>query len=509
MSAASPSPAMSPEHLASLSHELRTPLNGVLGMTKLLEMTALTPEQRAYVGALMESGQHLLDLVNDVLDYARLGAGPAPLDNVRLGVEDLVRSVAELMAPRAHEKGLEIGWAVDPAAARLTADGRRLRQILLNLVGNAIKFTPAGGVLVLAQPGANGAARFCITDTGPGVPPSARERIFDAFTQLDDSAAATGAGLGLAIVRRLAEAMGARVWVEGAPSGGAAFIVEGPFGGLAGAAGERPLAGIEVAIATPNPVIAEAAALCVRFSGGRVRVARAPEDLGRGGGGEVRLIDHAGAGEDGRLAAPTGAAIVLLRPEERGLIAPYRAAGFDGYLLKPLRRRSIVERVLAALGEGPAADTGEDERLRRADAPPSAPSPATGARILLAEDNPVNVTLVTAILTREGCEIDTVADGEAAVAAASARAYDLVLMDMRMPKLDGLAATRALRARGVTTPVLALTANAFDDDRQAALAAGMDDFLVKPLGPEGLRAAVSLWTGPGAAAEGRRPRASS
>src|SRR5580658_54367 len=171
------------EHLAALSHEFRTPLNGVIGMARLLSGTRLTAEQRAYVAALSESGEHLLGLVNDVLDYARLGAGKVELNNAAVAPEDLLGQVCELMSPRAHEKGVEIGWAADPDLAPILADEGRLRQILLNLAGNAVKFVETGGVLVFAERAGGGALRFRVCDTGPGVPEAERARIFEAFAQ--------------------------------------------------------------------------------------------------------------------------------------------------------------------------------------------------------------------------------------------------------------------------------------------------------------------------------------
>src|SRR5580693_6648079 len=183
MSTIKPATGIPPEHLAALSHELRTPLNGVIGMARLLDATRLTAEQRAYVAALSESGEHLLGLVNDVLDYARLGAGRVELNNAAVAPEDLLRQVCELMSPRAHEKGVEIGWAADADLAPILADEGRLRQILLNLAGNAVKFVETGGVLLLAERVGEGRLRFTVSDTGPGVPETERKRIFEAFAQ--------------------------------------------------------------------------------------------------------------------------------------------------------------------------------------------------------------------------------------------------------------------------------------------------------------------------------------
>jgi CheY-like chemotaxis protein len=486
------SPGIPHEHLAALSHEFRTPLNGVIGMARLLESTRLTEEQRAYVAALTESGEHLLGLVNDVLDYARLGAGRVELARGTVSPEELLRSVCELLSPRAHEKDIEIGWAADASLAPILADEGRLRQILLNLTGNAVKFVETGGVLVLAERRSNGAVRFTVSDTGPGVPQAERARIFEAFSQGESGRVArqVGAGLGLAIAARLAEAMGGRLGVAGVEGVGAEFWFSAKFE-TAGPRAAASLDGHTVAVASPSITVREAAARQIEASGGRaVRAERLEQALDLTGEGDVILVDHLLAGEAVNLTPPADrAAVILLRPEERARIAPYRAAGFGSYLIKPLRRASLVERVLLA-GRPHAPDDRIARRTRHAPA-------AGGVRVLLAEDNPINAMLARTLLRREGAEVQHVESGELAIEALAGGAFDLVLMDVRMPGLGGLAATRTLRARGVSTPVVALTANAFDDDRRACLDAGMDDFLVKPLSPDALREALARWTGHG------------
>ena len=489
------------EHLAALSHEFRTPLNGVIGMARLLESTRLTEEQRAYVAALTESGEHLLGLVNDVLDYARLGAGRVELTRGPVSPEDLLRQVCELLSPKAHEKGIEIGWATDANLAPVLADEGRLRQILLNLAGNAVKFVESGGVLMLAEAQGGGALRLTVSDTGPGVPDAERKRIFDAFAQGRSGRRSVqlGAGLGLAIAGRLADAMGGRLGVGGVEGAGADFWFEAALAPAGEPAAATSLEGRVVAVVSPSAIVREAAARQIEASGGRavraetIEAASPLTDVG-----DVVLVDHLLA-EDGELVVPPPerTAIVLLRPEERERIAPYREAGFSGYLIKPLRRASLVERALLA-GKAAAHD---DDRV--APRPPREAMTAGGVRVLMAEDNPINAMLARTLLRREGAETHHVEGGEAALEALIGGTYDLILMDVRMPGLGGLEATRALRARGVETPVVALTANAFEDDRRACMDAGMDDFLVKPLSPEALRAALARWTGPGWT---RRPR---
>jgi CheY-like chemotaxis protein len=488
---------ISAEHLAALSHEFRTPLNGVLGMARLLESTRLTAEQRAYAAAVRDSGEHLLNLVNDVLDFAKLGAGKVELHVTDVALEDLLKGVTELLSPRAREKGLEIAWAAPEGAGQIRADEGRLRQILLNFAGNAVKFTETGGVLIgLSQP-QRGRIRFTVEDTGPGVSEEKRQRIFEAFAQADPAHAQLGgAGLGLAIARQLAAAMNGEVGVDPRDDGGSCFWMEAPFRAGPEPAFSPPLAGRKVGVASANPIVREAAKRQIEACGAEPILACDIDELAaRSRFGDVILVDHALA-RGGRLLRrpPERRAIILLAPEERGLIGRYRRSGFVGYLIKPLRRASLAERVLIAAGaERAAAITVEDDRIAAAAAP--------GKRVLLVEDNPINALLARALLTREGCEIDHAAGGEEAIAAVKVGSYDLILMDMRMPGLSGEDTARALRRMNVTTPIVALTANAFEDDRHACLSAGMNDFLVKPMSPDALRAVLTRWTVRTAAAD--------
>ncbi|MDP1735875.1 MAG: response regulator [Caulobacter sp.] len=493
--------AITPEQLATLSHEFRTPLNGVLGMARLLDGTRLTAEQKAYVAALRESGDHLLALVNDVLDLARLGAGKIELHPAPTDIAALLRQVAELMSPRAHEKGVEIAWACAGGLPPVMADGGRLRQVLLNFAGNAIKFTETGGVLLTAESVGKGRLRLAVRDTGPGVPDAARERIFEPFVHADPSHGAVlgGAGLGLAIVTRLSNAMAGKVGIDDAPGGGAEFWLEADFAPAGARNRDRPLAGRIVGVASPNAVVREAARRQIEGLGGRAILADSVATLLKAAPADaVLLIDNLLASGRRGLKAPEGrASVILLRPDERARIPRCRAAGFAGYLIKPLRADSLAARVLAAQGVAPrAAPQPEDERI--------AAATATGARVLLVEDNPINALLARTLLKREGAEVDRAASGQEALAAVSAATYDLILMDLRMPDLSGVEAARELRARGVVTPIVALTADAFEDDRRASLAAGMNDFLVKPLTETALRAVLARWVGwTGEAGEGR------
>ncbi len=487
--------------LALLSHEMRTPLNGVLGMAGLLAATKLDATQQAYLSALRDSGELLLGLVNDILDLAKLDSRPLELEPVDIDVERLLQGVCELLSPRAHSAGIEIAWSTLGLLPRLLADDGRLRQILFNLAGNAIKLTQTGGVLVTAakvgEAGDRIRVRFSVKDTGPGVAADAQTRIFEEFEQTEAGARAGGAGLGLAIVKRLAAAFGGELGLISSPGEGAEFWFEAEFA-LAeveanAAAAALSLKGRRVAVLSANPIVRQAARMQIETCGGEVMETPLPASRKRT---VAMLIDPDPASAP--LPPPPGApSIVLLAPEARDRIEAFRAAGYAGYLIKPLRRASLAARVLAVLGEPgvaqkPFADAPvEDER---ADDDRTSGAPVEGLRVLLAEDNPVNALLARALLTRAGCVVVRAATGEEALTALEQAPYDVVLMDMRMPGMDGLTAARLLRRRGDRTPIIALTANAFEDDRRACLEAGMDDFLSKPLDPKALQAALARWT---------------
>jgi CheY-like chemotaxis protein len=408
-------------------------------------------------------------------------------------IERLLQGAAELLSPRAHAKGLEIAWAVDPGLPPILADEGRLKQILLNLAGNAVKFTREGGVLIAAA-AVGTRIRFSVRDTGPGVTPEEQARIFEPFAQGSARASALieSTGLGLAIVRKLALALGGEIGLKSAPGEGACFWFEAEFAPAGPAIPDRDLAGVEVAIVSSSDVVAEAAARQVAASGGRpLRYASMAEARGAPPGAPM-LVDYALSRTRRPRPPHDRPSIVLLTPEQRGRIPALRRSGFDGYLIKPLRRASLAVRVLA-VGSRAALDRpqppAEDERARA--------STGAGARVLMAEDNPINAMLGRALLEREGCTVDRVKTGAEAVAAAQSQSYDLILLDLRMPGLGGVEAARSMRAAGVVAPIAALTADAFDETRRACLRAGMDDFLAKPLDPEALRGLLARLVRPG------------
>jgi signal transduction histidine kinase/CheY-like chemotaxis protein len=477
-------------YLAALSHELRTPLNGVLGMAGLLSDTRLDADQQTYVQALRESGQHLLNLVNDVLDLAKLESSSIDLEPAPVDIEHLLQSVCELLSPRAREKGLEIAWTSELAGTPIMADEGRLRQILFNLAGNAVKYTECGGAILEARQTEDGEGhvwlRLSVRDTGPGVPEAEQARIFEEYARAAGAGARLeGAGLGLAIVRRLAAAHGGSVGLTTPPGGGSEFWFEARFE-LAKPISEqalRSLKGLSVLIASPSSMVREAAARQIETSGGRtVCVSAVPRNAD---GHDAVLLDR-GLFTDGKTRLIPGApCLVMLAPDERGDIPGLRPAGFAGYLIKPLRRESVVQRILALNPGAQPGGAADDERVT--------PASAVGLRVLLAEDNSINAILARALLEREGCHVECASNGFEAINAARQGPHDLILMDVRMPALDGIQASKILRAEGYTGSIVALTADAFEDDRKACLAVGMDDFLTKPLEAGALKAILAKW----------------
>ena len=484
-------PPSTPAPLAALSHEFRTPLNGVLGMARLLEGTRLTAEQKSYLAALKQSGDHLLTLVNDVLDLAKLEAGKLTLNLAPTPIDGLLQTVAELLSPKAHDKGLEIAWATPAGLPPIRADEGRLKQVLFNLAGNAVKFTTTGGVLldadVVEQDGDEVVVRFSVRDTGPGVPRERQALIFEPFTHAVDADAARpdGAGLGLSIVRLLADAHDGKVGVASTPGDGAVFWFEAAFEAAGKADRARPLKGTIVVVASPSATLREAAARQVRTAGGRALMCLTlAEAADRAPDGAIVLVDQSLARKAPLKPLAGHPSLILLPPEARHRIGRARASGFAGYLIKPLRPASLIERVLAARsGKSSAEPVAADERAEV--------ETARGARVLLVEDNAINALLARKLLEREGCSVETASTAQQAMLAAVSQDYDLILMDRRLPDLDGLSATRRLRSAGVTAPIVALTADAFEEDRRACLAAGMDDFLTKPLDPNAMRAVLA------------------
>ncbi|GAB4157745.1 MAG: hypothetical protein Fur0037_25560 [Planctomycetota bacterium] len=470
------------QFLANISHEMRTPLNAVIGMTDLLLGTRLAPEQREYCMTVQQSASALLQVIEEILDFAKIETGEIALSPAPCDLMVLVDEVLRPAALRAESKGIDLCADLDPRIPReVVLDGARLRQVLTNLVGNAVRFTERGHVAVAVERKGPGRIEFAVEDTGIGIAPDRQEAVFDPFVQEDNSTSRRfgGTGLGLSISRQIVRAMGSDIGIRSAPGAGSRFSFELRVDELPGPEPRASLLGKRALLCIAADRTRRCVARVLRGFGAEVTSADAVEGRRRLLAGEP--FDIVVAEEDGEPWEQGERVFLLLKPMQMGdgyaRIEAERLGGALAWPVSPLE----IERKLAGNRE-----TRKEDRVGAAK--------PRAANILLAEDNLVNQRLVKTILTRAGYCCDVASDGQECVAAFGRKVYDLLLMDMQMPVVDGVEAASRIRSMEKTTdrrvPILALTANATPEDRERCMAAGMNGFLTKPMRANKLLEAV-------------------
>ncbi|AFL48633.1 PAS domain-containing hybrid sensor histidine kinase/response regulator [Sinorhizobium fredii] len=502
--------------LATVTHEIRTPLSGILGMSHLLAQTKLSAEQRNYLADMQQSGHALVQLVEDLIDFSSLSAGRFQLHPSEQDLRLVIENVVEMLSHRAHEKGIEIGAAIDTnVPSRVAFDAARLRQVLFNVIGNAVKFTEAGGVLVTADFG-EGRVRIRVDDSGPGMAADELARVFEEFEQAgDDAQRSKGTGLGLAISRRIVEAFGGCLTASSVTGEGSRFEVRFPVEAVDAAAQLRRgvLAEAHVLLLAPDGPASAALAATVETLGGRCR--RAPTlAAARGVVAQVLaghlpltdiIVDHRHAAQFRELLSREPGLerlrlrkTCLISPEERTSHPVNRMGGYEAWLIRPLREKSLVEVLLGRLTGIEKRDGINDNRpILRAEPRKAAAVSQDGRRVLLAEDDPVNALVLRKMLERAGHTVDHIGDFAALETALQGKeAPGLIVTDFNMPGGDGLALLRRLRGREAPgswsrVPVVVLTSDMRSDLHHLLLAAGADAVHTKPAEPARFLAEVA------------------